>query len=69
MGIPISQSNTKVSEFLKTNFNFEVKQIVHFSITNFTSLENKTEGLKPQKYPDYEKNNLTAMLDSNLVKD
>ena len=36
---------------LKTNFNFEVKQKVHLSITTFTSLENKTDGFKTAKVP------------------
>ena len=36
---------------LKTNFNFEVKQKLHLSITTFTSLENKTDGFKTAKVP------------------
>ena len=35
----------------KTNFIIEVKQKVHLSITTFTSLENKTDGLKTTEVP------------------
>ena len=36
---------------LKTNFNFEVKQNVHLSITKFTALENEMDQLKKTKVP------------------